>query len=71
MSSLCPNCGGRVAIRNPTGACDHLYWPDMLTEEAKQMIGPEELARIQQECMAAISDALSRPRQTPTRGESK
>ncbi len=32
---LCRHCGGEVALRNPTGNCDHLYWPDMLTTEAK------------------------------------
>lgn len=25
---LCPNCGGDIAIRNPTGHCDHLYYPE-------------------------------------------
>lgn len=25
---LCPNCGGNTAIRNPTGHCDHLYYPE-------------------------------------------
>ena len=24
----CPHCGGDKAIRNPTGTCDHLYYPD-------------------------------------------
>lgn len=28
MSELCPNCGGLIAIRNPTGKCDHLYYPE-------------------------------------------
>ena len=32
---LCKHCGGLKAVRNPTGTCDHLYWPDNLTEEAK------------------------------------
>jgi hypothetical protein len=26
----CPGCRGLVAVRNPTGTCDHLYWPDNL-----------------------------------------
>jgi hypothetical protein len=25
---ICPDCGGLIAIRNPTGKCDHLYYPD-------------------------------------------
>lgn len=32
---LCAHCGGEIAIRNPTGNCDHLHWPDMLSYEAK------------------------------------
>ena len=24
----CPHCGGDIAVRNPTGKCDHLYYPD-------------------------------------------
>lgn len=35
----CAHCGGLVAIRNPRGDCDHLYWPDNLTEEAKRANG--------------------------------
>jgi hypothetical protein len=35
MDNLCKHCGGPIAIRNPTGTCEHLYWPDNLTDEAK------------------------------------
>lgn len=35
----CKHCGGQVAIRNPRGDCDHLYWPDNLTDEAKRANG--------------------------------
>ena len=31
----CPNCHGSISVRNPSGWCDHLYWPRMLTPEAK------------------------------------
>lgn len=31
----CKHCGGKVDVRNPTGTCDHLCWPDNLTDEAK------------------------------------
>lgn len=24
----CPHCGGDIAVRNPSGYCDHLYYPD-------------------------------------------
>ena len=26
--TICAHCGGDIAIRNPTGICDHLYYPD-------------------------------------------
>lgn len=26
---VCPHCKGDIEIRNPTGFCDHLYYPDM------------------------------------------
>lgn len=39
QSNLCKFCGGRIDIRNPTGKCDHLYWPDNLTDEAKRLNG--------------------------------
>jgi hypothetical protein len=35
----CKHCGGLINVRNPTGHCDHLYWPDMLTPEAKKANG--------------------------------
>ena len=25
---ICPDCGGLIKIRNPTGKCDHLYYPE-------------------------------------------
>lgn len=36
---MCKHCGGPKALRNPSGACDHLYWPDFLTDEAKRANG--------------------------------
>lgn len=57
---ICPNCQGSVHVRNPSGSCDHLYWPDMLTEEAKQKIGQPVLAEIQADCMREFSRALQR-----------
>lgn len=38
-SALCKHCGGPIVVRNPTGRCDHLYWPDMLIDEAKRVNG--------------------------------
>ncbi|KKN17002.1 hypothetical protein LCGC14_0970100 [marine sediment metagenome] len=25
---ICPDCNGEIKIRNPTGKCDHLYYPE-------------------------------------------
>jgi len=44
-SALCRHCGGEITIRNPTGKCDHLYWPDMLTDEAKRANGFVQVRR--------------------------
>lgn len=33
--SVCAHCGGEVRFRNPSGHCDHLFWPENLTPEAK------------------------------------
>ena len=30
----CKHCGGPIEVRNPRGDCDHLYWPDLLTDQA-------------------------------------
>ena len=35
----CKHCGGAIAVRNPTGQCDHLCWPEFLTDEAKAANG--------------------------------
>lgn len=34
-NDLCKHCGEPIALRNPSGNCDHLCWPDNLTAEAK------------------------------------
>ncbi len=39
MPDACKHCGGDKNTRNPTGTCDHLYWPDCLTDEAKRANG--------------------------------
>ena len=28
MEKICKHCKGKIAIRNPKGFCDHLYYPD-------------------------------------------
>ena len=47
---LCKHCGGDITIRNPSGYCDHLYYPDNCrvckkpSEKAKEEIKlPEKL----------------------------
>jgi hypothetical protein len=59
---ICPNCKGSAMVRNPSGSCDHLNWPDYLTPEAKEKIGFPELMRIREACMLGFA---SRLRQLP------
>ena len=51
---ICPNCGGNVKVRNPTLTCDHLCWPDYLTNDAKKKIGTAEIDRIQAALMGVL-----------------
>ena len=37
--AICKHCGGAIEVRNPTGKCDHLYWPENLTVEARRANG--------------------------------
>lgn len=46
---ICPACLGPIAIRNPTGTCDHLYWPEYLTPEAQELVRDIEAAKAQLE----------------------
>lgn len=57
---ICPNCQGSVLVRNPTGSCDHLYWPDLLTSEAKEKIGQADLKRIHNECFHEMGRLMAR-----------
>lgn len=41
--TLCKYCGGEIVVRNPTGRCDHLYWPELLTDEAKAANGYKQV----------------------------
>ena len=40
-TDTCAHCGGPKAVRNPSGACDHLYWPDCLSYEGRVANGFE------------------------------
>lgn len=33
-TSICKHCGEPIALRNPSGHCDHLFWPDNLSAAA-------------------------------------
>jgi len=39
MRGICLHCGSPISIRNPKGTCDHLQWPEYLTDEAKKANG--------------------------------
>lgn len=61
---LCKHCGGPIETRNSTGTCDHLYWPENLTDEAKRANGfdtetqqsePKKFYRIEEEWRACYS----------------
>jgi hypothetical protein len=42
----CPNCGGLISVRNPTGKCDHLYYPENVVKINNDRNGEvEELAK--------------------------
>ncbi len=28
LNGICPDCWGEIKIRNPTGRCDHLHYPE-------------------------------------------
>lgn len=43
--SKCEHCGGSTLLRNPLGYCDHLNWPENLTDEAKQANGYKKVRR--------------------------
>lgn len=34
MTDKCKHCGEPIAIRNPSGHCDHLFWPENLSAAA-------------------------------------
>jgi hypothetical protein len=60
MDELCKHCGGPIATRNPTGTCDHLFWPDNLSADAKRAngfvsVGADELRELLREIMARLA----------------
>ena len=53
---ICIYCGGPKSVRNPTGNCDHLYWPDMIPGAAKNVDRASELAAARN---AALEEAAA------------
>lgn len=56
VERLCQHCGGLIAVRNPTGKCDHLYWPTNLTDDAKRANGLVEVSRVVTEWVSEPAD---------------
>jgi len=57
---VCPVCGGDTAIRNPTGKCDHLYYPDNVKQEVKEgdiekIFVKDEMEKWESELFEALS----------------
>ena len=42
--SKCPHCKGLIKIRNPTGKCDHLYYPENVNKNYPE--GKEESSEL-------------------------
>ena len=64
----CAHCGGLKAVRNPTGSCDHLYWPDCLTDDAKRANGfrlATKLVWINDPADGVLRQATHDPQGTP------
>ena len=38
---LCPHCHAPIEVRNPTGYCDHLYYPDYCDECRRRATPPD------------------------------
>lgn len=60
-AALCKHCGGPKGIRNPTGSCDHLYWPELLTEEAKTANGFHKRVRVIEDWVSPSSKEADFP----------
>lgn len=41
-NGICPHCKEEIAIRNPSGNCDHLFYPDSC-KECQEIIGKYNL----------------------------
>ena len=38
---VCEHCHGLVSVRNPTGTCDHLYYPEAWSVCDERINGPK------------------------------
>lgn len=52
----CEYCGGKISIRNPTGNCDHLYYPENVNKALKpsENTGNDELHMNLKEALGTI-----------------
>jgi hypothetical protein len=55
-SEYCLDCGGLIAIRNPTGKCDHLYYPE--NKLPKQQYPEHEKLKVVQDQSQQIGNFL-------------
>jgi len=54
----CPYCGGDKEIRNPTGYCDHLYYPDNC-QGNKKAFEQGRIAGLKEAVGIVVTDAVS------------
>lgn len=63
MDNKCPHCKMDIAIRNPSGFCDHLYYPDYC-EVCKKREGKDEedkLIKFMQEYLDNVKNVWGCP----------
>ena len=61
---ICKHCGGDVRIRNPSGYCDHLYYPDYCKTCKKNLKGLRKVHK--SVLLSEPHKTVSAPRKTPS-----
>lgn len=56
-ADLCPHCGGDKALRNPSGFCDHLYYPENCAVCNKPNVDKKRLEAAAPDLLAAAKKA--------------
>lgn len=59
MSEICPNCGGLINLRNPTGQCDHLHYPENVCPDPRPAQGPFILCYVNESTISPEGDGKS------------